>query len=112
VAIAVENVTQKRIADLLDELGKATAFIKKDMKISVSYKLQFVFQFLQIFFGTVVIYFIGKMLAQSDKTSALARYGSDYFSFALIGLAINGYLRAGLIAITNDIRQTMNQGTL
>ena len=94
------------------ELSKVGAFIKKDMKISVSYKLQFLFQFLQVFFGIAVIFFIGKMLGQSSKASVLRKYGGDYFSFALIGLAINSYLRAGLVTITNDIRQIMNQGTL
>lgn len=84
----------------------------KDAKISVSYKLQFVFQFLQIFFSVMLIFFIGRMLGQSGKDGILNKYGADYFSFALIGLAVNSYLKAGLINITNDIRQTMNQGTL
>ncbi len=94
------------------ELSKAAAFIKKDVKISVSYKLQFVFQFLRIFFAITVIYFIGKMLDAAGKNSILREYGADYFSFALVGLAINSYLRTGLVTITNDIRQIMNQGTL
>lgn len=102
----------QRVVRFLNELGKATAFIKKDIKISVSYRLQFVFQFLQIFFGVAIIYFIGKMLVGGGKALILKEYGSDYFSFALVGLAINSYLRAGLVSITNDIRQIMNQGTL
>ena len=108
----MEEVVENRFITFMFELNKATAFIKKDMKISVSYKLQFVFQFLQVFFGISVIYFIGKMLGQSGNASVLRQYGGDYFSFALIGLAINSYLRAGLVTMTNDIRQTMNQGTL
>ena len=92
-------------------LIKVAAFVQKDMKISMSYRLQFVFQFLQIFFSIAVIYFIGELLNQSTHSS-LQKYGGDYFSFALVGLAINSYLRAGLVTITNDIRQTMNQGTL
>ena len=94
------------------EFLKISAFIKKDAKISISYKMQFVFQFLQIFFATAVIYFIGEMLINSGGIRSLDKYGGDYFSFALIGLAINSFLRAGLVSITNDIRQTMNQGTL
>jgi ABC-2 type transport system permease protein len=108
----MEAVAENKLFNFMSELGKAAAFIKKDMKISVSYKLQFVFQFLQVFFGIAVIYFIGRMLGQSGKASVLRQYGGDYFSFALIGLAINSYLRAGLVTITNDIRQIMNQGTL
>ena len=108
----MEEVVENRFITFMFELNKATAFIKKDMKISVSYKLQFVFQFLQVFFGIAVIFFIGQMLGQSGKASVLRQYGGDYFSFALVGLAINSYLRAGLVTITNDIRQIMNQGTL
>jgi ABC-2 type transport system permease protein len=96
----------------LNEFLKIQAFIKKDAKISISYKMQFVFQFLQIFFGMTIIFFIGKMLAGSESLSVLKPYGGDYFAFALIGLSVNSFLRAGLVSITNDIRQIMNQGTL
>ncbi|MHC4478310.1 MAG: ABC transporter permease [Planctomycetota bacterium] len=93
-------------------LDKALAFTKKDMKIAVSYRLQFFFQFLQIFFAVAVIYFVGKMLGDSGKSPLLKEYGADYFSFALVGLAINSYLRTSMEGITNNIRQTMNQGVL
>lgn len=108
----IEATAENKFVCFFSELSKAGAFIKKDMKISISYKLQFVFQFLQVFFGIAVIYFIGRMLDQAGKSSVLKNYGGDYFSFALVGLAINSYLRAGLVTITNDIRQIMNQGTL
>ena len=92
-------------------LNTAGAFIRKDMKIALSYRMQFVFQFAQIFFSVSVVYFIGKMLA--DKSGdAIASYDSGYFAFALVGIAINNYLHVGLVTITNEIRQTMNQGTL
>ena len=94
------------------ELAKAATFLKKDMTIAVSYKLQFVFQFLQIFFSVAVIYFIGRMLAEAGSSSLLQKYRTDYFSFALVGLAINSYLRGGMEGITNEVRQTMNQGVL
>lgn len=99
-------------AGLIGGLDKAFAFVKKDMLIAVSYRLQFVFQFSQVFFAVAVIYFIGKMLEGSGKSPVLARYGVTYFPFALVGLAVSSYLKAGLVTITNDIRQVMNQGTL
>ncbi len=108
----MDAIAENKFVCFFSELGKAGAFIKKDMKISVSYKLQFVFQFLQVFFSIAVIYFIGRLLGQAGNSSVLKNYGGDYFSFALVGLAINSYLRAGLVTITNDIRQIMNQGTL
>jgi len=87
------------------------AFISKDARIAITYKLQFLFQFCQIFFATASIYFIGKLLGDNNQSPLLSKYGADYFSFALVGLAVNSYCRVGLVNITNDIRQTMMQGT-
>ena len=98
--------------ELIGKLAKAIVFVKKDMMIAVSYKLQFIFQFSQVFFSVAIIYFIGKMLGNSGKSNLLEAYGADYFSFALVGLAVASYLKTGLVTITNDIRQIMNQGVL
>jgi ABC-2 type transport system permease protein len=97
---------------LTGALARAAGFVYKDLTIALSYKLQFAFQFLQVFFSVAVIYFIGKMVANMGKSPLLEKYGSDYFSFALVGLAATSYLKAGLVTITNDMRQLMNQGTL
>ena len=47
---------------------KAIGFIKKDMMIAISYKFQFIFQFMQVFFSVASIYFVGKMLGNSGKS--------------------------------------------
>ena len=91
---------------------KAVGFIKKDAAIAISYRFQFVFQFFQVFFSVTSIYFIGKMLDASGSSSFLSVYKTDYFSFALVGLAVASYLKVGLVTLTNDIRQIMNQGVL
>lgn len=95
-----------------EQTAQAAAFLRKDLAIAVSYRLQFLFQFSQIFFSLAVIYFIGRMLESSGRPNILKEYSVDYFSFALVGLAANSYLKTGLVAITNDMRQTMNQGIL
>ena len=107
-----EKINGRLLRRLIGGLAKAGGFIKKDMTIAVSYKFQFVFQFTQVFFGVAIIYFIGKMMGSSGNSSLLKTYGADYFSFALVGLAVASYMKAGLVTITNDIRQTMNQGVL
>ena len=93
-------------------LTGAVQFIFKDLTIAAGYRLQFLFQFTRVFFKLAVIYFIGRMLDSSGGSMSLEAYGADYFSFALVGLAINNYLQTGLVTVTNDIRQTMNQGIL
>ncbi len=88
------------------------AFVRRDSRIAVTYRLQFLFQFCQVFVGTAVIYFIGKMLVASGRPTLMKGYQVDYFSFALVGVAIASYSRAGLISVTEEIRQVMVQGTL
>lgn len=102
----------RRDKEWIAALDRALAFIKKDMKIAVSYRLQFTVQFLQIFFAVAVIYFVGKMLGDSSGAALLRQYETNYFSFALVGLAINSYLKTSMEGITNNIRQNMNQGVL
>jgi len=108
----VTNPAKCLCAGIFEWLSRAFAFISKDLAIAVSYKMQFSFQFTQVFFSSAVIYFIGKMFAESSNPTALAGYDCDYFAFALIGLAVTSYMRTGLVTITNDLRQVMNQGTL
>jgi ABC-2 type transport system permease protein len=103
------NIPLKMIAE---RWNKAIGFIKRDLAITVSYKFQFIFQFLQVLFSVASIYFVGKMLGNTENSSVLKVYQADYFSFALVGLAVSSYLKVGLVTLTNDIRQTMNQGTL
>ena len=107
-----ERIKTRMLSRLTGSLTKAVGFVRKDITIAVSYKLQFIFQFSQVFFSVAIIYFIGKMLGNSGKSPLLETYGADYFSFALVGLAVASYLKTGLVTITNDIRQIMNQGVL
>lgn len=91
---------------------KAVAFIRKDMVIAMSYRLQFLSQLSQIVIGVAVIYFLGRMISIAGGSALLEDYHADYFAFAVVGLAVTSYLKAGLVTVTNDIRQLMNQGTL
>jgi ABC-2 type transport system permease protein len=104
-----DKIKSQAFYRLIDGIAKAAGFVRKDMAIAISYKFQFIFQFLQVFFSIAMIFFIGKMLGTS---SLLKSYGTDYFSFALVGLAVASYLKAGLVTLTNDMRQIMNQGVL
>lgn len=93
-----------------NECTKAKAFVCKDLAISSSYKMQFAFQFAQVFFSVTAIHFIGKMVHASGSSPALLEYELGYFAFALVGLAVDSYLQAGVVKATESIRQSMNQG--
>jgi len=88
------------------------AFIRKDSHVAVTYKLQLFFQLSQVFVSIATLFFLGQYVNNSSSGGILRDYGGDYFSFALVGVAITSYSRAGLVSISEEIRQTMTQGTL
>ena len=106
------DAKQRESSEIIVTMALVLSFIRKDLAIALSYKMQFIFQLFQVFFGIAVIYFIGKMVSSGGSTPLLKQYGADYFAFAIVGLAINSYMKAGILTVTNDLRQSMNQGIL
>jgi ABC-2 type transport system permease protein len=90
---------------------KAIAFIKRDYIIESSYKLAFVFELLTTFFPLVSFYFIGRLVG-SQADSRLARYGGQYFPFALVGVAFSQYLLLALGTFSRTVRRTQMAGCL
>lgn len=89
----------------------ACAFLKRDARLEMSYKFQFIWSFATVFFTVATFYFVAKLVSAGSSTT-LAHYKNDYFSFVVIGVATSRYLEASLTGITTAIRQAMTQGTL
>src|SRR3990170_2398731 len=92
-------------------MEKAIAFLKKDYKQEVSYRLSFLMQFFNIFFTVTIFFFVSKLFGRSISTH-LADYGGNYFSFVLIGIAFAGFLGTGLRTFSATISSQQAQGTL
>jgi len=94
-------------------LRTAIAFLRRDLRMEVSYRFSFVLQFVGIFFSVFMFYYLSRLLGQSVGTiSHLEPYGGDYFAFVLIGIAFSGYFGVGLSAFASGIRQAQTTGTL
>lgn len=89
----------------------ALAFLKRDLRSEVSYRLSFLLQFFSIFFSSMVFYFVAQLLGQA-AAPYLEPYGGDYFSFVLIGIAFSGYLSVGLSSFSGSLRTAQTTGTL
>jgi ABC-2 type transport system permease protein len=92
-------------------MSTATAFLKRDFSIALSYRIAFVLQILGIFFGVASFYFLSRLFGAA-LVPQLEQYGGDYFSFVLIGLAFNGYLGLSLSSFASSIREGQMTGTL
>ncbi len=92
-------------------MSVASAFLKRDLSLSLSYRLSFLLQLVGILFSVSTFYFLSELFGKA-LLPQLAQYGGDYFSFALIGLAFNGYLGLSLSNFAASIREGQMMGTL
>jgi len=92
-------------------LSVAAAFLKRDLSLALSYRLSFVMQLLGIFLSVATFYFLSQLFG-NNLVSQLDKYGGDYFSFVLIGLAFSGYVGLSLSNFAASIRDAQMMGTL
>jgi len=91
--------------------SKPFAFLRRDFKTEVSYRLSFLSQFAGIFFSVVMFYFIAVLFGEA-ASPYLTAYGGDYFPFVLIGIAFYRYLGVALSSFSSTLREGQVTGTL
>jgi ABC-2 type transport system permease protein len=99
------------MVSLTQFLHKPAAFIKKDFRIATSYRLSFFMQFFGVFFSSTIFFMISQMIG-TEKLPSLAQYGSDYFTFLLVGIALTDYFSVATSAFAAEIREAQVVGTL
>ena len=90
---------------------KLAAFLRKDIKIFVSYKLSFVMTFIGIIVSVTTFYYIGEIFGES-ASQYLTAYKTGYFPFVLIGIAFSTYLSTSLRTFSGHIRDAQASGVL
>lgn len=91
-------------------MRKLLAFMLRDVRIARSYKLNFV---LALGAGVVTltsVYFLARTVGEAGVFRH--HYGVDYFSFALVGVAVVGSLRALQTSFAQRLRETQVDGSL
>jgi ABC-2 type transport system permease protein len=89
----------------------AGAFLLRDLRQEISYRVAFFLQLFNIFFTVAIYYFIARLIGPAVAPQ-LARYGTDYFTFVLTGIAFTQYFSVGLNSFTTSLRQAQTTGTL
>jgi len=90
--------------------ARLLAFLRRDVRDSLTYKFSFIYSIVGIFFSTAAFFFVSKLV--NPGAPSLAPFGGDYFSFAVVGVAFSsllGIFQEGLPAV---IRNAQVSGTL
>lgn len=93
---------QRRRASVRDAFA---AFLRRDLRVALSYKVPFVLEIAAIAFTVLTYIFVSKLISPG-------RVPGGYFAFVLIGLTVSGFLGAGVYQLGSNLRQEQIQGTL
>jgi ABC-2 type transport system permease protein len=93
-------------------LSLVLTFLRREFLIATSYRFQFLFHLLGSFFSVVTFYYISQIVGPGSSSRVGAEYGSDYFSYVLIGVAAAGLVDMATMGFNVRLRQTMTEGSL
>jgi ABC-2 type transport system permease protein len=102
---------EPRTASLAAKLQKVWLFLRRDLKLQMSYRLSFVMQVIGILFSVASSYFVAQLLG-AQVNPQLQAYGGDYFAFVLIGIAFTGYQGVALYTFSGVVQSAQQMGTL
>jgi ABC-2 type transport system permease protein len=92
-------------------MTKLLAFLQRDLRIALSYRVSFVASMVTILLGLTSMNFVSTFV-NSGSTPALESYGADYFAYALVGLSVVIFVQAFAGLFPGAIRAAQQTGTL
>jgi ABC-2 type transport system permease protein len=88
------------------------AFLRRDLKITVSYRFQAFFQLAGLLSILITFFFLSLMMRRVEGSiPSLSKYGGTYFGFAVIGVAVSIYIDTSLRSFASSIRMAQVTGT-
>jgi ABC-2 type transport system permease protein len=86
------------------------AFFRKDMLTASSYRSVYLLGSLSVLMTVFSYVYVARLIPANSP--ALARYGTGYFSWALIGIAVADFLAGWLHSLSTNVREAQLAGTL
>lgn len=92
-------------------LRESLAFLKRDFLLESSYRLPFLSNIFLVLASVLSYFYIDKLFGHKIVPH-LEEYGTNYFSYVLIGMAFFSYVGVGLSSFSAKIQQEQITGTL
>ena len=92
-------------------VSKLTLMFRRDFAVASSYRFAFLIEMFQALFGAASFYFLSRFVDSPTLQKALPP-GTNYFSFALVGIAFFDYLSVALNTFDASLQEARQNGTL
>jgi len=93
-------------------LNIALAFLKRDLTITASYRVNLTLAVLGTLVGLLQYIFLARFVSQGNSFPAIDQYGGDLAGYLLIGTTYTAFVAASLESFHNTIRSEQQLGTL
>jgi ABC-2 type transport system permease protein len=90
---------------------RAFAFIRRDFQTQASYRLDFIMRVAGMLISVSIFYFISQILGTA-VSPYLKRYDTDYFHFALLGIAFYPFIGLSTNSLSEATHEYQHTGTL
>jgi ABC-2 type transport system permease protein len=90
---------------------KFVLLFRRDLAVARSYRAAFVVEIFQALFGSASFYFLSRFVESPALLRSLPG-GTNYFSFALVGIAFFDYLSMALTTFDASLQEARQNGTL
>ena len=101
----------KRSPQLVLTLRKLALLFRRDFAVARSYRAAFAIEIFQALFGSASFFFLSRFVESPALEKALPP-GTNYFSFALVGIAFFDYLSVALSTFDSSLEEARQNGTL
>jgi ABC-2 type transport system permease protein len=101
----------KRSPQFALTLRKLELLFRRDFAVARSYRAAFAIEIFQALFGSASFYFLSRFV-ESPKLERSLPSGTNYFSFALVGIAFFDYLSVALSTFDGSLQEARQNGTL
>jgi ABC-2 type transport system permease protein len=91
-------------------LRRIRAFVVRDFRLALSYRLQFFFRVLEVLLFVTTFFFISKIF-EGGTIKEFTQWQNPLAAW-ITGLAVMSYFMTGFSSLANSIRQEQAQGTL
>lgn len=94
---------------LITELDALAAFVKKDVRSRITYKLNLSLSFLNTLVAAMTWAILGQ---NAELGAALAPYGGSFITYLIVGMAFNEYMIESLKAVQKSVTRSELEGIL
>jgi ABC-2 type transport system permease protein len=92
-------------------IRKLALLFRRDFSVARSYRAAFLIEIFQALFGSASFYFLSRFI-ESPALEKLLPPGTNYFSFALVGVAFFDYMSVALSTFDGSLQEARQNGTL